>query len=259
MKHVTNEITKPAKKSNQTHPMRRTDKRGANGLNSKPSNPNATEGGHGIRLNKDTYRWGLALPLAVIMTVSLGVTMASLIAVEFEPQDKGQALQASINPVVADIKVLSHIEPPKRQDDIVIPPSPPTVDSTKADRPSSKPIIEDVPNIIFNPVDYKIARTTHVKIDSPYQPILRNPPTMPDRAQRSGHCKVRFDVSTQGQPFNVAVTSCSEELFARATVKAVQKWKYRPKTKDGQAITVQDVKNIVRFNLTDERGRIISE
>jgi len=210
-------------------------------------------------LSKRPFHWGLALPLGALMTIALGVTMASLIAVEFVPQDKIETLTAEINPVVADIKIICGIEPPLRRDEVLVPPPPPTVKTAKSDKPTPRPIENPIFDNVFDPKTLKFVEVTNVKIDSPYQPLFRAPPDMPSRAQRSGHCKVRFDVSTQGQPFNVQITSCSEDLFARATIKSVQKWKYRPRVQDGQAITVQGVKNLVRFNLTDERGRVIPE
>ena len=82
---------------------------------------------------------------------------------------------------------------------------------------------------------------------------------MPPRAEKSGHCKVRFDVSPEGAPFNVQATYCTQSLFERASIKSVQKWKYNPKIVDGRAVARSGVESKITFKLTDERGRMIPE
>jgi protein TonB len=48
-------------------------------------------------------------------------------------------------------------------------------------------------------------------------------------------------------------------MFKRPTNKAVLKWTYKPKILDGRAVARHGVKTTIRFNLLDERGRIIPE
>jgi len=208
---------------------------------------------------RQTLRWALSMPFAVLMTLGLGTTMASLIAVEFIPQDKGEVVNADINPVAEDIAVLSIIQPPKRLNDIDVPPPPPKLSNAKAERVIVLPYETKIATLDVNLDELGIKRNIHIALDTDYQPIIRIPPVMPNNAQRSGHCKVRFDVSPNGQPFNIETVFCSDRVFTRNTLKSVGNWKYRPKTKDGLAVTVKGVKNIVRFNLTDARGRIIPE
>ncbi len=95
--------------------------------------------------------------------------------------------------------------------------------------------------------------------DRDAQPLVRIPPTMPTRAERSGHCRLRFDVAPSGAPFNVMATHCSEKLFERDSIKSVQKWKYIPKIVDGQAVGRSGVETKVTFRLVDEYGNIVPE
>jgi len=204
-------------------------------------------------------RWGLSIPMAAIITLGLAVTMTALIAVEFVPQEKNQPLQASINPVVEDIKPDTRIEAPKLMKDIEMPPPPPTTGSTEATSVIVEPVTVENVELDFDFKKSKILQNVTLNIDSDYQPILRVPPAMPRRADRSGHCNVRFDVSPQGHPFNIEAIYCSQTLFSRNTVKSVAKWKFRPKMQNGQPVTVKGVENTVLFQLTDERGNIIPE
>jgi len=82
---------------------------------------------------------------------------------------------------------------------------------------------------------------------------------MPTRAERSGHCDVRFNVSAEGAPYDIKVTRCTQSLFERSTLRSVAKWKYRPRIENGQAVAMQGITNRVVYRLTDERGEIIPE
>jgi len=95
--------------------------------------------------------------------------------------------------------------------------------------------------------------------DRDAQPLVRIPPIMPPRAEKSGHCRVRFDVSPEGAPFNVITTYCTSKVFDRASTKSVQKWKYNPKIVDGRPVSRTGVESKITFRLTDERGKIIPE
>lgn len=95
--------------------------------------------------------------------------------------------------------------------------------------------------------------------DRDVQPLVRIPPGMPPRAEKSGHCRLRFDVSPEGSPINVVATHCTESIFENASVKSVQKWKYNPKIVNGLPVTRRGVENKVSFRLKDEYGNIIPE
>ena len=95
--------------------------------------------------------------------------------------------------------------------------------------------------------------------DRDAQPLVRIPPIVPPRARWSGHCNLKFDVSPQGQTFNISTTSCTENLFERPSIQSVQKWKYNPKIVDGKPISRTGVQTKISFKLRDERGNILPE
>ena len=51
------------------------------------------------------FRYGLTLPLAVVATVGLTLSMGTLIAAEFTPQDKAETAVFEINPFVEEIPI----------------------------------------------------------------------------------------------------------------------------------------------------------
>ena len=91
------------------------------------------------------------------------------------------------------------------------------------------------------------------------QPLVRIPPIMPGRAELSGHCKLRFDVSPEGTTFNVVALGCTQKLFERAAIKSVQKWKYNPKIVNQLPVSQAGVESKIVFRLTDEHGQPLPE
>ena len=199
------------------------------------------------------------MPVAAFVTIGLFVLMMTLIAEEFKPQDKVATASFEINPTVEDIKVIKRDTKVQQVKKVVTPPPPPQIERQQAAKPQERiaSLEGAIPEFETPKIDkqsFKIAVS-----DRDAQPLVRIPPIMPPRAEKSGHCRVRFDVSPEGAPFNVTTTFCTQRLFERATVKSVQKWKYNPKVVDGRNVARKGVENKVTYRLTDERGKIIPE
>lgn len=208
---------------------------------------------------KNVIRWIFGFPVAALVTVGLFVLMMTLIAEEFKPQEKLATASFDINPTVEDIKVIKRDTKVKQVKKVVTPPPPPTIERQQAAKPQERiaSLEGAIPDFEAPKIDrknFKIAVS-----DRDAQPLVRIPPIMPPRAEKSGHCRVKFDVSPEGAPFNVMTTFCTQRLFERATIKSVQRWKYNPKIVDGRAVARNGVENKVTYRLTDERGRIIPE
>jgi protein TonB len=185
--------------------------------------------------------------------------MAKLIATEFTPQEKLPTLKFTLNPVPDDIKVSpkrTKLEPLK---DIEIPSAPPSVSTIEAKKVVVGPVTARDAKTFFNPAVFKINPTTLIRVDGNPDPYLRLPPAMPSRATRSGHCDVRLNVDATGSPYKVEALYCTQSLFERPTVKAVEKWKYRPRIVGGRPVPMEGVTNRVSFHLIDERGSLIPE
>ena len=204
-------------------------------------------------------RWIIGVPVAAFVTIGLFVLMMTLIAEEFKPQDKVATASFEINPTVEDIKVIKRDTKIQQVKKVITPPPPPQIERQQAAKPQERiaSLEGAIPEFEAPKIDrqnFKIAVS-----DRDAQPLVRIPPIMPPRAEKSGHCRVRFDVSPEGAPFNVTTTYCTQSLFSRATVKSVQKWKYNPKIVDGRQVARKGVENKVTYRLTDERGKIIPE
>jgi len=204
-------------------------------------------------------RWLMGIPAAALVVFGLFILMISLISSEFKPEEKSENATFELNPTVEDIETLERETVIDRVERVNTPPPPPQIERAQAEKPQERiaSLEGSVPDFEAPKIDrsdFKIAVS-----DRDAQPLVRIPPVMPPNAEKSGHCTVSFDVSPDGQPFNVNATYCSSKVFRRATTKSVERWKYQPKIQDGVAVGRTGVVNKVTFRLVDERGRLIPE
>ena len=197
--------------------------------------------------------------LAIGVTCLIGLGMTAMIKSEFTPQEKSKSLTFDINPVPEDILPPPTRQKPKEVKRVETPPPPPVLDHGETDRPTVPPTTIDGRIPEFKKPDLGTDLPIITVTDRDPQPLVRIPPIMPPRAEKSGHCKVRFDVSAEGTPFNVKATYCTQSLFERATIKSVQRWKFNPKIVNGRNVAMIGVENKVTYRLKDERGQLIPE
>lgn len=197
--------------------------------------------------------------LAVGVTIGTGLVMAAMIATEFMPQDKTETLGFEINPVVEDIIIQPDRVAPTLHKKVETPPPPPIIAREKSAQPQERiaSVTGAIPDFVAPKID---PQTFTIRVsDRDALPLVRIAPIMPPRAEKSGHCDVRFDVSPEGSPFNITTFFCTQSIFKSATVKSIQKWKYNPKMVEGRAVSRAGVVNRVSYRLLDERGNEIPE
>mgnify|MGYP000459528275 CR=1 FL=1 len=204
-------------------------------------------------------RFICVLPLAAIATAGLFGVMITLIDGEWAPQESVKDLKFDINPVVDEPRLIRRTVQIEKIKKVETPPPPQRIATQNPIQPK-EPIAEQdwmIPDFSFDDMD--ISTDVALNIDSDEKAILRVPPQMPTRAERSGHCVARFDINAEGAPFNITTPYCTQDVFSRPTLKAVAKWKYRPAVQDGTAQTSRSVETKVVFKLADENGRLIPE
>lgn len=203
-------------------------------------------------------RYVIAAPIAATLTLGLGFIMTELIASDdLQLVDSAKIRVGAVNPVVIDIEPPSRIERPKIKA-VQVPPAPPSFERTKSGAPVPRGLSRThLPDFVI-PKPQIGASLDFVKIQD-VKPIERYPPRFPMRAEKSGYCKLTFDVSADGSPFNVVATQCSQSVFERASISSVQKWKYLPQYRNGIAVPYIGLKETIRFNLLDDNGNRIPE
>jgi protein TonB len=89
-----------------------------------------------------------------------------------------------------------------------------------------------------------------------YLPIVKVAPIYPQRALSrgvEGFCVVQYTVTRQGTIRDPVVVEsmCSSSLFHRASIQAAQKFKYKPRVIDGQAVEVPGVQNKFTYEIVE--------
>lgn len=205
-----------------------------------------------------TTRLGAATPLSAGLTLGTIWVMASLIATEYSVPEKGPRFDiGAINPVEQIIELPPEIRLPK-PDKVEVPPAPPVLPTTVAGKPTN-PIAPDAKLPVLPKRIAPIIETEIRLNGGDMSPIVRIPPAMPVRAERSGYCTLSLNISAEGSPYDVVANDCSESLFRRSAVKAVLQWKYNPQYRDGNAVPYLGHTETIRFNLLDENGQRIPE
>jgi protein TonB len=102
-------------------------------------------------------------------------------------------------------------------------------------------------------VDIAINATGMSTGDGEYLPIVKVAPIYPRRAQTrgiTGYCIVEYTVTKNGSIRDPQAVDCSPSgVFERASVKAAEKFKYKPRVVDGEPIEVAGVQNKFTFEL----------
>lgn len=91
--------------------------------------------------------------------------------------------------------------------------------------------------------------------DGEYLPIVRVAPVYPARAAArglEGYVIVRYTVTATGETRDVEVVESTSTLFERAAVEAAQKFLYRPRIIDGEAVEVPGVTSRITFELPED-------
>ena len=85
-----------------------------------------------------------------------------------------------------------------------------------------------------------------------YLPIVRVAPVYPARALSrglEGYVDLAFTVTTAGTTKDPVVIQSTSSLFERAAIRAVLKFKYKPRVVDGVPVDVPNVKTRITFKI----------
>lgn len=113
-------------------------------------------------------------------------------------------------------------------------------------------------NISFAPkieTGVKIAGIGGFSSDGDYLPIVKVAPKYPSRAANrglEGYCTVEYTVTKSGETRDITVVDCPDSVFASASVKAAEKFKYKPKVIDGEPVEVPGVRNRFTFQMAKD-------
>lgn len=122
------------------------------------------------------------------------------------------------------------------------------------------PLNIDMPNLgsgmkFSNGAPKILAPVKVAKMDSVLTPMVQIKPLYPSRAKRmgiEGYVKVELDVDATGHVTSIRILeSVPKGTFDKSVKKSVRKWKFRPKSVDGIAVSQKGVLTL-KFSLGNE-------
>ena len=133
---------------------------------------------------------------------------------------------------------------PERPEVNEVPDAPPAADSTTND---GRTLAVSAPAPVSADIDVGIGMGLGSG-DGEYLPIVKVAPIYPRRAAQrgiTGTCLVTYTVTTAGTVKDVRVVegACENEIFARPSIDAAYRFKYKPRVINGEAVEVTGVFN----------------
>ena len=198
-------------------------------------------------------RYAFSVVLGVIVTVSLLFVMQLLIAsgkaALTKPRDRAKLefVRVKRNESL-NVEDFTPEKPPKPPE---TPPEAPPQDMDSMD--PDAPTINVAPPAVA--ADTSIGGPGGMNIaEGDYLPIVRVAPVYPARALSrglEGYVDMQFTVTTAGTVKDPVVIYSTSSLFERAALRAVLKFKYKPRVVDGVPVEVPGVKTRISFQIED--------
>jgi protein TonB len=201
-------------------------------------------------------RYGGALVLAGITTFGLFFLMQSLIAYgSAGEQDEVQGTVIDFVMAKQETETQTKRRRPPRKLAEERPPEPPDLELARARKPQT-----GTTQAGFGRFDFgDLTGGPHLGLspsDGDILPLVRIEPRYPARAlQREieGWVLLEFTISPAGTVVNpFVVDSEPPRTFDRAALRAVARWKYKPKVEDGVAVIRRGVKVVLTFEIIDD-------
>jgi len=186
--------------------------------------------------------------------------MQWLVLTEHHPQ-----AMRSDRPVMEFVRLQQHSRseaqarelPPQQPPAERAPPSPSLPEMPATQAPRIAPQIEmNVPRLALDFAGPYLGPVRQGPPDRDFMPISRLPPRYPYRAQRrgiEGWVRVSFLITEQGEVEDAVVMDAEPEgVFEQAALRAVGKWRFKPRIQDGRPVSVR-AEQVVRFQLQGNR------
>lgn len=186
--------------------------------------------------------------VAVPVALGLFFLMQALIDREYQQEDIKNRKIADIVVPEREIDINVKETKPEKVEDPEEPP--PEMEPMEVDFDTDLNVANVAPGAS---VDVSISSSGMAAGDGEYLPIVKVAPIYPRRAQTrgiTGYCIVEYTVTKSGSIRDPRPVDCEPSgVFERASVKAAEKFKYKPRVVDGEAIEVAGVQNKFTYEL----------
>ncbi|MFQ5416795.1 MAG: energy transducer TonB [Myxococcota bacterium] len=204
-----------------------------------------------------TARVLISVALGVLTAFALFWVMQALVSVSGELREAGSRLTVDFVRLRKDhTPEMKKREPPKREKPEQQPP-PPEMNMAKAMNPGDA--VGEIIPIVDTTMELGKATAlgTGGGSDRDIVPLVRVDPDYPPRAKQQGiegYVDLEFTISPVGTVQDaIVIGSQPPNVFDRAALRAVRKWRYNPKVVNGLAVVRANVQ--VRLRFTVPKGR----
>lgn len=188
---------------------------------------------------------------AVVVTAGLLLTMQTLISQNLEENEGGAEYQIpDISMPDQDITTEYDTSKPKKPDEVEEPP--PELPEPEFENLETSASVNVAPDLGGG---LNLGGIGGIGQDGDYLPIVKTTAKYPSRALSrgiEGYCTVEYTVTQTGETRDIKVVDCPESVFASSSIRAAEKFKYKPKVIDGEAIEVPGVRNRFIFKIGQE-------
>ena len=202
-----------------------------------------------------TMRAGIALPVAIIVTLFLFWLMPFLISTGNQAlQENTKSASIEFSRIQRDESVKTkQREKPDRPDKVEAPPPPPSA-AASASPDAVNMIGMQAPNM---GKDLSLARNNlEAPSDGEAIPLVRVPPQYPERAASrgiEGWVQLGFTVNETGGCEEIKVIAADPpEIFDKAAIRALERWRYKPKIDDGRPVKQYNQQVVITFDLENQ-------
>jgi protein TonB len=198
----------------------------------------------------------IAAAIALSITIGLFYVMQLLISMgsgEGTDIDKGRVIEFVRLKRESETQIRKRQLPKKEKPPE--PPPPPELQMSTPDSADSGEMAIAAPSMDMTPDISGGLNMGGAPSDSDTVPLVRVPPQYPVRAAErgiEGYVVMRFTISAAGTVKNpIVVDAKPARIFDRAAIRAIKKWKYRPKIEDGVAVERANIEVKLAFTLDD--------
>lgn len=202
-------------------------------------------------MNRNVFRMMIGALLAIPVAGGLFFIMQYLIA-SADPQldETDDRKLADIHMPEREIDTQTKEKKPDKVEDPDEPP--PDMDTPDVDMDMEMEVVNTAPRAS---VDIDVGGSGIGSADGEYLPIVKVAPVYPRRAQTrgiTGYCIVEYTVTRNGSIRDPQAVDCQPSgVFESASVRAAEKFKYKPRVVDGEPIEVAGVQNKFTYELEE--------
>ncbi len=199
-----------------------------------------------------SIRMIVGLPVAGVITAALFLVMRALIAPPEEGPQKGEAgtkidITRPERDESTNLRDRNRPDRPQQQDQ---PPPPPPMQLDTNLRNVNSNLTMNMPAF-----DGEIGMSFSAPSDRTATPIVRIPPQYPERAAQrgiEGWVLIEFTITSAGTVSDAVVVDADpQNVFNRSAIKAIQRWKYRPKIVDGKPSPQYQMQQKITYELLE--------